>query len=167
MGPNPNALRGEYQTSPYDPVIIAGEGGSLAVGTLVITGAYVGNGLQAGQVFRLGGRVQYVKITPTRDIATPGFQNYSEKYDVWQDPKNPDDQYWIEYKADSKTGIVKCYVHLTFVDEGIRFNETNGFGVLGFGAPLNAKGTYYTYFAVLEYQGMPKKTNYHIPEVAK
>jgi len=167
MSVNPNAIRGEYETSPYEPKIIDGEGSSIGPANIcqTITGAYVGNGKQGGQVISLGGRLQYLKIMPTRQIATPGYQNFSEKYDVWQDPKNPDDQYWIEYRSDGK-GVVTCYVHLTFVDEGIRFNP-DGFGVLGFGAPLNAKGTYYTYFAVLEYVGMPKKTNYHIPEVSK
>jgi hypothetical protein len=135
----------------------------VGAGGSTVVGAYEGNGAQGGQVVHVGGPLQYLKIMRTKDIATPGYLNYVEKYDVWYDPK-ANKQYWIEYRTVEAKGV-KLYVYESYIDNGLFFYD-DGFEVLGFGPLLNAGDTKYTYFAVIS-DGRDKKNEYHIPEVAK
>ena len=134
------------------------------VGGTVVTGAYTGDGRDAGQRIDVGGPVQDVKIMLTRSIPTPGYLNYAEKYDVWYDA-DKQVQYWIDFRTIEGHGITCTPYAYDGKTSGMYF-YADGFGVVGSGTYLNAKDSKYTYFAVLS-DGRDKKNEYHVPDVSK
>lgn len=134
------------------------------VGGTVITGAYKGNGNEAGQLIDVGGPVQYVKIMLTKAMPSPGYLNYAEKYDVWYDAEKRT-QYWMDFRTVEGHGITCTPYEYDGKTTGMFFYE-DGFGVVGTGAFLNARDSMYTFFAVLS-DGRDKKDEYHVPQVNK
>lgn len=132
-------------------------------GPSVVTGAYRGNGKQAGKLIDIGRRAQYVRIMRTGPIPSPGYIGYVEAYDVWYDTETG--KFWfIDYRTVEGKGIV-CYPAECNVDNGIVFTP-RGFGVTGFSPSLNGLGIWYTYIAILD-DGRDRSKERHRPEVLK